>query len=230
MKYTLTFGRNSQLIWALILPAFILLIPLLFTLEYILVAFPDRGGIIVITATVLYIGFDIWLTLSWVKSTTAEAEITVHEDYVEFCFLKKNIFHRSDFTLHFNDIINIGQDNDRGYSFLYFECRHASYSKFFIRAKENNPDFEPFQQKIQSMESEFNKVTSPELRLTRKSIYQKRPMIVLAFMFFFFWFAFPIFMIIGGFGWMMVAKFTTFVIVSSPIVIKVYTQNYMKKN
>jgi len=105
---------------------------------------------------------------------------------VEFHFLKKNIFHRSNFTVHFNDIKNIGDNNDKGYNFLYFECRNVKYSKFFIRASENNPDFEPFLQKIQSMESEFNKIASQEFRITHKSMYQKKPMIMLAIVFFFF--------------------------------------------
>jgi len=64
MKFRLTFGRNSQLIWALILPAFILLIPLLFILDYVLIEYPDKADFIVIAATILYLGFDIWLTLS----------------------------------------------------------------------------------------------------------------------------------------------------------------------
>ena len=228
MKYSLTFGRNSQLIWALILPAFILLFPLLYILDYALTTYPDQGDIIVIVGAILYLGLDIWLTMYWVKSTTTTAEITIDMDTVEFHFLKKNIFHRSDFILHINDIKNIGEDTDKGYSFLYFECRNVKYSKFFIRADENNPDFEPFRQKILSMESEFNKLIAPELRITHKGLYQKTPMIVLAFVLFFFWFAFPVIMIAGVFRWVMLAKFITFVVVSSPIIIKVYAQNYAK--
>ena len=54
MKYSLTFGRNSQLIWALILPAFILLFPLLYILDYALTTYPDQGDIIVIVGAILY--------------------------------------------------------------------------------------------------------------------------------------------------------------------------------
>ena len=226
MKYTFTFGRNSQLIWALILPAFILLIPLLLILEYVLPLYPENLGFLSLLATFGYMGFVIWLTLSWVKATTAEVEITIYPNSLEFTFIKKNIFHRSNFTLPFNEIKNIGEDNDKEFDFLYFETKHPSYPKFFIRTNENNPDFETFSQMVMKMESEFNTQASPEKVITNKSIYQRWPMIYAAFLFFACWIIFPIVMYFKESTWLIILKYFVFVILSSPIILKVYRQNF----
>jgi hypothetical protein len=226
MKYTFTFGRNSQLIWALILPSFILLIPLLLILEYVLPLYPENLGILSLLATFGYMGFVIWLTLSWVKATTAEVEIAINHDSLQFIFIKKNIFHRSNFTLHFNEIKNIGEDNDKEFDFLYFETKHSSYPKFFIRTNENNPDFDIFGQTIFKMESEFNKQVPIDSIITNKSIYQKWPIMLAAFLFFACWLIFPIVMLLEESSWLMILKYFVFVTVSSPIVLKVYNQNF----
>lgn len=230
MKFSLTFGRNSQLIWALILPALILLIPLLLILEYVSPLFPSNEGAIILITIFGYIGFDIWLTLSWVNATTAEVEITFNPDSLQFIFVKKNIFHRSNFTLYLNDIKNIGEDNDKGFDFLYFETKHLLYHKFFIRAKENNPDFEIFSQTVFKMESEFNKLAPLDRAITNKSIYQKWPMILIAFVFLACWLIFPIIMLSEGSTWLMISKYVVFAILSSPIILKVYNQNFKKQN
>jgi len=228
MKYQLTFGRNSQLIWALIVPAFILLIPLLISIEFILPNFP-KSDLILIVTTVLYMGGTLWLTLKWVKATTAPVEIFINNGVIHFHFQKKNIFHKTDFSLAYSDINNIGEDSDKGFDFLYFECNHPNYNRFHITSNEGNEEFTAFKYQIFEKETDFNTNTIPNNPITHKSIYQKWPMKILAMIFFICWFIFPLALAYNTLDWLYNIKYWIFVIMSSPIIFKVYTQNFQRK-
>ena len=119
MKYTFTFGRNSQLIWALILPAFIGLIPLWVIMELSIKYFPDNDWASVII-TILYIAFVVFFTLKWVRSVRVDIDIEFKEGRLHFNFPVKNIFHRKDFILNISNLVNTSEDNDKGFDFLNF--------------------------------------------------------------------------------------------------------------
>jgi hypothetical protein len=147
MKYTFTFGRNSQLIWVMILPAFILLIPLLLAIEYIIPLFPISDWTSIIL-TLVYFGFVLLSTLYLVNLIRVTVEVTVNSDYIDFYFIKRNWFHKADFTLHFEDLLSVSEDNDKGYDFIYFKTKNSVYPKFHLMEEENNPDFESFKNQL----------------------------------------------------------------------------------
>ncbi len=148
MKITLTFGRNAQLIWALILPAFMLLIPLILIIEFVFPLYPNNSGLLIGMATIGYLALYIWITYSWVKATTAEVEITLQSNELHFCFEKKNVFHPTDFKLTLGEIKNLSEDDDKGYQFLYFDCNNSDYSKFYLRCKIDHPEFDAFRNEL----------------------------------------------------------------------------------
>ena len=147
MKYTFTFGRNSQLVWVMILPAFVLLIPLLLAIEYIIPLFPVSDWTSIIL-TLLYFGCVLFLTLYLVNLIRGSVEITVNNNFIDFHFIKINWFHKKDFTLHFKDLQSVSEDNDKGYDFLYFNAKNSVYPSFHLMEKENNPDFKSFKNQL----------------------------------------------------------------------------------
>jgi len=172
----------------------------------------------------------LFLTLKWVKSINAKVIVTIADGIIHFRFPFKNIFHRSDFMITFHEILNLGEDNDKGFDFLYFETTNPKYSKFHITAKEENEDFALFSKLMFEMEEEFNKQVTVDRLVTNKSIYQKWPMKILAFIFLSCWFVFPFLPGSDKDTWLLTARYWVFVALSSPIIAKVYYQNFGRKN
>lgn len=227
MQYNLIFGRNSLIVPALILPAFVLIIPLLLFMEFIDPLLPQSEWTSIIMSMV-YFSLVIFITLRLVKSTTAPVEISVIKERLQFVFLKKNIFHRKDFHLTFPEIINIGEDNDKGFDFLYFETKHEGYRKFHITAKENDTDYITFRDYILKQEALYNASAPHENRISQKTIYQKWPMKTLAILLVLFWIAFPMVSRSLDTTWLNNAKYWVMVVMGMPIVMKVYYQNFRK--
>lgn len=228
LTYTLTFGRNSQIIWALILPAFILQVPLLLTIEYLLPLLPDSEWT-PIAVSMIYFGLVLWVTLKWVKTTTARVDIVINNNNIEFAFSKKNIFHRNDFSLSFNEILNLSEDFDKGFDFIYFATTHPVYNKFHITAKEDNADFADFSNKIFEMQAAYNAQPSRERVITNKTIYQKWPMKLAALFILLILFAYPIVSFYKQMDWYIEVKYWVFMALSFPLIVKVYNQNFGRK-
>lgn len=147
MKYTFTFGMNSQLILAMILPAFIFLIPLLLAIEFSITWLPISDWTSIIL-TLLYFGCVLFSTLYLVKLIRVKVEVMIINDTIDFCFLKQNWFHKKDFTLHFKDLLTVSEDNDKGYDFIYFKTKSTVYPRFHLMKEENNPDFVSFKNQL----------------------------------------------------------------------------------
>ena len=228
MQYKLIFGRNSQLIPALILPAFILLIPLVLFLEFVDPQLPKSEWTSIIVS-VVYISLVLFFTLRWVKATTAPVEITITGDRIQFLFPKKNIFHHTDFNISFQHIINIGDDSDKGFDFLYFETKLKEYKKFHITAANGDSQFKEFRKHVLSMEELFNTSVPVANRITHKTIYQKWPMKVLAIFLILFLIVYPIVSFYTGTSWLNNLRYWVMVIMGTPIVFKVYSQNFIKQ-
>jgi hypothetical protein len=228
MHYKLTFGRNSQLIPALILPAFILLIPLVLFLEFVDPLLPSSEWTSIIVS-VVYMSLVLFFTLRWVKAITAPVEITITGDEVQFLFPKKNIFHRTDFTISFQHIINIGEDSDKGFDFLYFETKLKEYKKFHITAANGDSQFAEFREHVLSRGELFNTSVPAANRITHKTIYQKWPMKMLAVFLILFLIAFPIVSLYTGTTWLNNLRYWVMVVMGIPIVAKVYSQNFIKQ-
>ena len=227
MKYKLTFGRNVQIVSALILPALILLIPLV-----LFVDFADaqilRSQWTPIILTAVYFLPVLFLTLRLVNLTKAAVEITLMEDSLQFVFPEKNIFHHTDLNLSLQQIINIGEDNDKGFDFLYFKTKQNGFKNFHITAKEGDSQFIAFRDHVLSKEVLFNSSVPVGNIITHKNIYQKWPMKTLALVILLFLLAFPFVSFYIGTSWLINVKYWVMVIMGTPIVIKVYHQNFIK--
>jgi hypothetical protein len=227
MQYKLTFGRNAQIVPAIILPALILLIPLVLFLE-----FADqqllRSEWIPIILSLVYFLLVLFLTLRLVNITRASVEISIIGDNLQFLVPKKNFFHHTDFNLSFQEIMNIGEDNDKGFDFLYFKTKHKGFRNFHITAKENNDQFIAFRDHVLSKEALFNTTAPVNSIITNKTIYQKWPMKVLAFLILLFLLTYPVVSFYIGNSWINNVKYWILVIAGTPVVMKVYYQNFIK--
>jgi hypothetical protein len=227
MQYKLTFGRNAQIVPALILPALILLIPLVLFVEFANAQILGSQWTPIIL-TVLYFLPVLFLTLRLVNLTKASVEISIIEDSLQFVFPKKNIFHHTDFNISFQHIINIGEDNDKGFDFLYFKTKQHGFKNFHITAKEDDSQFIAFRNHVLSKETMFNTSVPIGNMITHKSIYQKWPMKTLALVILLFLIAFPFVSFYLGTSWLINAKYWILVILGTPVVMKVYYQNFIK--
>jgi hypothetical protein len=227
MQYKLTFGRNAQIVPAIILPALILLIPLVLFLEF---ADPRllRSEWIPIILSLVYFLSVLFLTLRLVNFTRASVEISIIEDSLQFLFPKKNFFHHTDFNISFQEIINIGEDNDKGFDFLYFKTKHKGFRNFHITAKENDDQFIAFRDHVLSKQALFNKSVPIDKIITHKTIYQKWPMKMVAFFIVLFLLSYPLVSFYIGTSWINTIKYWVLVIAGTPILMKVYYQNFIK--
>lgn len=227
MQYKLTFGRNAQIVPAIILPALILLIPLVLFLEF---ADPQllRSEWIPIILSFVYFLSVLFLTLRLVNITRGSVEISIIGDNLQFLFPKKNFFHHTDFNISFQDIINIGEDNDKSFDFLYFKTKHKGFRNFHITAKENDDQFIAFRGHVLSKEALFNKPVPIDSIITQKTIYQKWPMKILAFFIALFLLSFPLASFYIGNSWLNNVKYWILVISGTPVVMKVYYQNFIR--
>ena len=227
MQYKLTFGRNAQIVPAIILPALILLIPLVLFIE-----FADRQLLrsewIPIVLSLVYFLSVLFITLQLVNITRGAVEISVIGDSLQFLFLKKNFFHHTDFNISFQHIINIGEDNDKGFDFLHFKTKHKGFKNFHITAKENDDQFIAFRDYVLSKAALFNKSVPVDRIITQKTIYQKWPMKILAFFIVLFLFSYPFVSFYIGTSWLNNLKYWVLIILGTPIVMKVYYQNFIK--
>jgi hypothetical protein len=226
MKYQFTFGKNSLIVWALILPAFLLLIPLLLILTYCNSIFKQFEWFSVVLS-LTYFACTFWLTFKFLKLVTTNAEIELEHNKIVVHFPKKNIFHRSDFSLDFNDITNLSEDNDKAFDFMHFETSLTLHKKFHFSTKEGNPDFQNFKNQLYAMEL-VNQTSSPNSLkpLTHITVYQKWPMKLLALILVLAYFIFPLVASLNSVSWFYEIKYWFVVLIGLPIIYKVYAQNW----
>jgi hypothetical protein len=227
MQYKLTFGRNAQIVPAIILPALILLIPLVLFLEFADQQLVRSEWMPIILSLVYFLAV-LFLTLRLVKIINGSVEVSLMDDSLQFLFPKKNFFHHTDFNIVFQEIINIGEDNDKGFDFLYFKTRHKGFKNFHITAKENDEQFIAFRDQVLSKQALFNKSVPADRIITRKTIYQKWPMKMLAFFIVLFLLTFPFLSFYIGTSWVNNLKYWMLIILGTPLVMKVYYQNFIK--
>jgi hypothetical protein len=211
MQYKLTFGRNAQIIPAIILPALILLIPLVLFLEFADQRLVRSEWIPIILSLVYFLAV-LFLTLRLVNIINGSVEVSLIDDSLQFLFPKKNFFHHTDFNIAFQEIINIGEDNDKGFEFLYFKTRHKGFKNFHITAKENDDQFMTFRDKVLSKQALFNKSVPADRIITQKTFYQKWPMKILAFFIVLFLLTFPFVSFYIGTSWINNLKYWVLII------------------
>jgi hypothetical protein len=163
-----------------------------------------------------------------VNITRGTVEISLIGDGLQFSFPKKNFFHHTDFNIAFQEIINIGEDNDKGFDFLYFNTKHKGFKNFHITAKENDDQFVAFRDYVLSKAVLFNKSVPVDSIITRKTIYQKLPMKMLALFIVLFLLSYPFVSFYIGTSWLNNLKYWILIIMGTPIVMKVYYQNFIK--
>ncbi len=228
MQFVLTLGKNSLIVPALILPSAIMTAVLVLLLEFV-VPLAQVADWAVLAISLAYFAVVIFLTLQVVGSTSCRVEIAEVENGMSFHFLDENIFHRKDFTLSYSDIYNIGEDNDKGYDFLYFTTAKQGYKKFHLTAKENDQGFGAFRAIVLGKVESYNSSVSVQHRIASKTIYQKWPMITLAVLMVVFLVAYPLAAAFLGSSWLDDLKYWVMVVVSVPIVGKVYYQNFRQQ-
>jgi hypothetical protein len=225
MNYQFTFGKNYLIVWALILPAFLLLIPLLLVITCCNSILKENEWFALLLS-LSYFASTFWLTFKFIKQVTADVEINLEHSKINFHFPHKNIFHRSDFSLDFNDITNLSEDNDKAFDFINFETR-TSQKKFHLSTKECNPDFQNFKNKLYELELASKTNTSNSSSpLTHITIFQQWPMKILALILVLAYLIFPLVASLNSVSWFYEIKYWFVVLTGLPIIYKVYAQNW----
>jgi hypothetical protein len=102
------------------------------------------------------------------------------------------------------------------------------FKNFHITAKENDDQFVAFRDYVLSKAVLFNKSVPVDSIITQKTIYQKWPMKMLAFIIVLFLLSYPFVSFYIGTSWLNNLKYWILIIMGTPIVMKVYYQNFIK--
>ncbi len=225
MKYSFIFGRNYQLVWALILPGIVGIIPLIILIQ-LSEKYTHESDLLLLLSVSFYLITTILGTLKWVKAIRVKVDIIIEKDVIRFSFPKKNIFHRHDFILSISEIVNTTEDYDKGYNLLYFSTKSLTESKFHLMAKADDELYMIFKNQLNSAIENFNQGLNLEEKIKHVSIYGRWPMKVLAIVFLIMWFAFPIASYFKDMHISFWTKYGFMVLISAPIIYKVYINNF----
>lgn len=223
MNYSLTYGRNSQMIWALILPAFIALLPLMIALELANKYSPEKDWLYLLI-TVMYILVVLVSTLGWIKSIQKDVVVTLKNDEIHIQFQKKNIFHPSDIYLPLNQISNTNIQNDKGYDFLYIETNQSQVKNFYLRATESDTELSNLNMAIDQNIEQLNKLGVVNTKLLHTSMFKQWPMKAFGMLIIIFWISFPIYMFYNELNPFTSSKYLFILVSGAPIVYKVFIQ------
>lgn len=227
MKFNFILGRNSQLIYALVLPGFIGIIPLYIILD-LSEKYSTNSDSIIIISVLLYLVSVVFFTLKWVKAVRPGVEIVFENNQLHFSFLKKNILFRKDFIIPISDILNVSEDNDKGYDFIYLETSDSKFPRFYLMSGEDDVQFDRFKENLYRVIGNNNERVDADSAIKFKSVYQKLPMKLFAALLIICCFIFPVVFFYQGFNLLISLKYWLFVAISSTFAIKVWIYNFKK--
>lgn len=223
MNYSLTYGRNSQMIWAMVLPAFIALVPLMIAVELASKYFPEMDWLTILI-TIMYLLVVMITTFVLIRSIQKEVIVTLANEAIHVQFQKKNFFHPSDIYLPISQIGNTFIQNDKGYDFLYIETNQSQIKNFYLRATELEPDLLRIYEAINhhSEKADPRNVVSP--KLLHVNFYRKGPMKVFGWMLLILFIIIPVYMYLKHLNPFASSKFWILIITGTPIIYKVFLQ------
>jgi len=222
-RYLLTYGRNSQIIWALVLPAFIGLIPLMISIE-LANKYKIDSNWLTILITPTYLIMVLLATFLWIKSIQKNVIVEIEKDNLQIHFQKKNIFHSSSIYLPLTEIVNTYMQNDKGYAFLYIETKKSRVKNFYLRAKETDPELMSLNLAINQYIEKSDYKVGVYSKLLHLTIYKKWPMKVLGSAILVLMVTLPIYMFLHEKNPLTSAKYWILIITGSPIIYKVFIQ------
>jgi hypothetical protein len=223
MNYSLTYGRNSQMIWALILPAFIALLPLMIALELTNKYFPENDWLYILI-TILYVLVVLASTFILIKSIQKDVIVSLKNDEIHIKFQKKNFFHPSDIYLPLNQISNTNIQTDKGYDFLYIETNQSQVKNFYLRADESDVELLNLNLTINRSIEKLNQNGEIITRLSHISIFKQWPMKALGMIILIVWISFPVYMFYNKLNPFNSSKYLFLLVSGAPIVYKVFIQ------
>ena len=223
MNYSLTYGRNSQMIWALILPAFIALLPLMIALELANKYSPEKDWLYLFI-TAMYILVLLVSTLAWIKSIQKDVVVSLKNDEIHIQFQKKNIFHPSDIYLPLNQISNTNIQTDKGYDFLYIETNQSQVKNFYLRAAESDIELLNLNLTINRSIEKLNQNGEIITKPIHTSLFKQWPMKVLGMVILIVWISFPVYMFYNKLNPFTSSKYLFILVSGAPIVYKVFIQ------
>jgi len=223
MNYSLTYGRNSQMIWALILPAFIALLPLMIALELANKYSPEKDWLYLFI-TAMYILVVLVSTLAWIKSIQKDVVVSLKNDEIHIQFQKKNIFHPSDIYLPLNQISNTNIQTDKGYDFLYIETNQSQVKNFYLRAAESDIELLNLNLTINRSIEKLNQNGEIITKPIHTSLFKQWPMKVLGMVILIVWISFPVYMFYNKLNPFTSSKYLFILVSGAPIVYKVFIQ------
>ena len=108
-----------------------------------------------------------------------------------------------------------------------FKTKHKGFKNFHITGW-NDDQFIAFRDCVLSKTALFNKSVPVDRIITQKTIYQKWPMKMLAFLIVLFLLSFPFVSFYIETSWLNNLKYWVLVLLATPIVMKVYYQNFIR--
>lgn len=223
MNYSLTYGRNVQMIWAMVLPAFIAIVPLVIAVELASKYYPDTDWLSILF-TLMYLLVVMISTFVLIRSIQKEVIVTIANEAIHIQFQKKNFFHPSDIHLPISQIGNTFIQNDKGYDFLYIETNQSQIKNFYLRATESEPELLRIYEAINlhSEKSDPGNVLTP--KLLHVNFYRKRPMKVFGWILLILFIIIPVYMYLKHLNPFVSSKFWILIITGTPIIYKVFLQ------
>jgi len=211
------------MIWALILPAFIALLPLMIALELANKYSPEKDWLYLFI-TAMYILVVLVSTLAWIKSIQKDVVVSLKNDEIHIQFQKKNIFHPSDIYLPLNQISNTNIQTDKGYDFLYIETNQSQVKNFYLRAAESDIELLNLNLTINRSIEKLNQNGEIITKPIHTSLFKQWPMKVLGMVILIVWISFPVYMFYNKLNPFTSSKYLFILVSGAPIVYKVFIQ------
>lgn len=223
IRYSLTYGRNSQMIWALVLPAFIGLIPLMISIE-LANNYRSNSDWLTIIITPTYLIMVFLTTFLLIKSIQKSVIVELEKTNLQIHFQKKNLFHSSNICLPLKEIVNTYMQNDKGYDFLYIETKKSRVKNFYLRAKETDPELVSLSLAINQYVKKSDSNSVENSKLLHLNSFKKWPMKVFGSVILILMITSPIYMLLKDDNPLTSSKFWILIITGSPIIYRVFIQ------
>lgn len=137
-------GRHTNLVYAMVLPAIIGIVPLYFTMEAV-VKSNIRSPLTVPLITLLYIALVGFLTYKGVRMVQAKTRVFCAPDLLEIELTGTNFFYPNRMAIHPQNIKKITQFTDKGFRFINIGLAPSVPLRgFYLRCPEEDESFEAF--------------------------------------------------------------------------------------
>jgi hypothetical protein len=224
-SYNVSFGQNSKIVPALVLPAFIYL-PLIFlSFEYL----PDFNGWNPIITSILYLALTACTVLYLLKKINRRVTVSVEPSFIKVSFDSRNLFSRKDFNFSLQDIKNYWEQEDKGYAFLHLDIAGKPSSFFFGAQMDKETDYKNFIGLRNEIVTEIEAAVKTEgAVITSESMFEDWWAIILALIAAAVIVGFPILKLTGGYERGSWTQYFTVVCFGSLFISTVYYYNFIK--